>query len=447
MLIKHVSAAPIHDRVIIAGWIKTAREAGSKDRVWLFLEINDGSCLDNIQVVMNKSVVIDAGFSLKDISTTGASIQIQGMVVKAPVKAKQDIEIKCEKILHFGKSDSQYPFAKKFHGIEHLRDHLYLRARTSLTASVLRVRSTLVQTTHEFFSSRDFFNVTTPIMTNKDVETAGQTFQISSNTANIKANLTVSGQIHAECLANGLGRVYSFGPTFRAENSHTKRHLAEFWMLEPELIFTDMHETMSLVQDYLKECAKMVNTRCFSEIRYLQNHSSTVDDMRAHDGLLGDEFQRISYDKALRILHDASNGGDLKVPSPEYGQDLASEHEQYLTCFYKGPVFVHDWPAETKPFYMRLNDDKKTCAAFDLLLPFVGELVGGGQREERYDDLRSMMSLHKVSDDEYLALRRWGTVPHSGFGVGFDRLVMLFTGMNNIRDVIPFPRWSGSCVS
>ena len=441
-LITQALSGDVDSEAIIGGWIKTAREAGSKEKVWLFVEVNDGSDLENLQVLLPLQLITASGFSLKDFSHTGTCIQFRGRITKAPAKAKQRVEMRCEEILYVAACDSEYPFAKKKHSLEHLRDHLHLRSRTTVMTAVMRIRHELVQTTHSFFKNNHFYNVTTPILTLKDAETAGETFDVTCANKSLAAKLSVSGQLHAEYLALGFGRVYTIGPIFRAENSHTSRHLSEFWMSEVEMIFADLSETMDIIEDYVLTCAKSVFSACAEDCKHLTNHheslpASSIMDVTA--------FPRITYNRALEIVNDGNKG--VSAETLQYGEDLGSQHEQFLTKYHAGPVFVYDWPIETKPFYMRVNADENTCASVDLLVPDIGELVGGGQREERYDVLSRSLKKNSLSDEEYLSTRRWGSAPHSGFGVGFERLVMYFTGMKNIRDVIPFPRCAGSCVS
>ena len=429
-LIKESFTLNVGSEIDIGGWVRSGREAGSKDNVWLFLELNDGSCHDDLQIIVPKHLIIASGFRLKDLSATGTCVRLKGCLAEAPAKAKQSIEMKCVEIIHVGRSDADFPFAKKEHSLEYLREQYPMRFRTKTMAAVQRIRNQLSQITHEFFQSKHFYHVHTPIMTTKDAETAGQHFKISSKSLNDNnTKLTVSGQIHAEYMALGLGRVYTFGPTFRAENSHTRRHLSEFWMIEPEWAFADLNDTMTLIEQFMLYCQRNISRSCPDELSFLKV-----------DAPLYKSFSRITYHEAINRINSAEN-----INSITLGEDLSSDHEKFLTDCYCGPVFVYDWPFQIKPFYMRKNADDETCAAVDLLMPNVGEIVGGGQREERYDKLADNLNNKHITDAEYLLTRQWGSAPHSGFGIGFDRLVMLFTNMHNIRDVIPFPRWADSC--
>ena len=447
-----LSNPPVGEMVDVYGWVKTRRDSGSLS----FFEINDGSCLASLQVIAEQTLENFA----KDVKkiTTGAAVRIQGTLVESPAKG-QDVELKAEKINIIGAADPEtYPLQKKRHSFEFLRSIPQLRSRTNALAAVARVRSILSFAVHRYFKERGFFYVHTPIITTSDCEGAGEMFTVSTlEPEQIKdvnsfkedffgrrAGLTVSGQLQAEIYALSMGRVYTFGPTFRAENSNTSRHLAEFWMVEPEMSFCDLSEDMDLAEEFITELIRDVMAECEPDLDLFNRF---VD-----KGLLGrlsnvieKPFTRMNYSDAIDVLRKSGRKFEFPV---EWGIDLQSEHERFL-CeeIIQGPVIVYDYPARIKPFYMRINDDGKTVAAMDILVPGIGELVGGSQREERYDVLEQRMKatgLNMVEYDWYLDLRRYGSAPHAGFGLGFERMVQLVTGMQNIREVIPFPRTPGS---
>jgi asparaginyl-tRNA synthetase len=439
-------------KIEISGWVRTRRDSGGVS----FLELSDGSSLDSLQIVA------DGGLDNYDREirkiTTGTSIHVAGRLVRSPAKG-QEVEVRAERIEVIGWSDAEtYPLQKKRHGFDFLRSIPHLRPRTNALAAVARIRSCLDYASRFFFRERGFFMVHTPIITTSDCEGAGEMFTVTSlspeqiqenkDFANDffgrRAGLTVSGQLQAEIYALALGRVYTFGPTFRAENSNTSRHLAEFWMLEPEMSFCDLSCAMSVAEELIRELIRVVLRECADEVD-LFNRFVAKGLTRRLEAIAAGSFARMSYSEAVDLLSGSGREFDFPV---RWGVDLQAEHERYL-CeeVVAGPVIVHDYPREIKPFYMRLNDDGRTVAAMDILVPGIGEIVGGSQREERYDLLARRMDeagLNKAEYDWYLDLRRYGTVPHSGFGLGFERLVQLVSGMHNIREAIPFPRTPGS---
>ncbi len=447
---------PIGKALEVRGWLKTRRDAKGN---FSFLEINDGSCLANLQVIADNSLA-NYETEIKRL-TTGCSIKAAGNIIESPAKG-QDIELHAKEIEIYGWSPAEsYPLQKKRHSFEFLREIAHLRPRTNSLSAVARVRSVLSYAVHNFFQERGFFLVHTPIITTSDCEGAGELFTVTSlDYDNLPksggkvdfsrdffgrpANLTVSGQLQAEIYALALGNVYTFGPTFRAENSNTSRHLAEFWMIEPEMAFCDLDRDITVAEDLLKHMVSYVLENCGEDIdlfdRYVEKGLKVkLEDILSHD------FIRIPYSDAIDLL-DAS-GRDFEFPV-HWGADLQTEHERFLAeeSFQK-PVVVTDYPKEIKPFYMRMNPDEKTVSAMDILFPGIGEIVGGSQREERYDVLRARMVEAGLDIEEYewyLDLRRYGSVPHAGFGVGFERIVQFITGMANIREAIPFPRTPGS---
>lgn len=437
---------PVGRTVSVAGWIRTRRDTGE----FSFLEVNDGSCLANIQIIANEDLE-NYSREIKQL-TTGCSVRIRGQLKESPAKG-QEVEIHADEIIVVGLADPKtYPLQKKRHSFEFLRDLSHLRPRTNALGAVSRVRSRLSYGVHQFFHEKGFFQVHTPIITTSDCEGAGEMFEVTTSGQKGKgqhffgqsAGLTVSGQLQAEVYALSLGDVYTFGPTFRAENSNTSRHLAEFWMIEPEMPFCDLRGNMQIAEDLLKYVLDDVMDHCVEDLNLF--------DKFIEKGLLNKlleiinkKFGHITYTEAVDTLLEAGKKFEFPV---EWGTDLQSEHERYLTeVVFKCPLIVTDYPASIKPFYMRMNDDGKTVAAMDILVPGIGEIVGGSQREERFDVLKSRMLEAQIDIDEYdwyLDLRRYGTVPHSGFGLGFERLVQFVTGMKNIREVIPFPRTPGS---
>lgn len=438
----------IDQEVLVKGWVRTVRAQKS----FAFIELNDGSTLSNLQVVANDTLPDYAG--LIDKISTGAALSVRGKVVKSPAKG-QTIEIQACDLEIIGVCDPEtYPLQKKRHSFEFLRTIAHLRPRTNTLGAVARVRNTLSYATHQFFQSRGFLYLHTPIITASDCEGAGEMFRVTTlnpskeedDTKDFfkrKAFLTVSGQLNAEIYACALSDVYTFGPTFRAENSNTSRHLAEFWMIEPEMAFADLADDQACAEDYIKFCLKAVFEQCGEEMALFDQFvSKGILDRLRH--VLETPFERITYTEAVKILEKAPKKFEFPVG---WGKDLQSEHERYLTEEHiKKPVIVTDYPKEIKAFYMRRNDDGKTVAAMDILVPGVGEIIGGSQREERLEILESLIEQHGLNKEDYwwyLDLRRYGSVPHAGFGLGLERLVLFVTGMENIRDVIPFPRCPG----
>ena len=432
------------DYVELQGWVRTNRNNGSVG----FIELNDGTYFKSAQLVYSKDN--------KDFDTyckygTGCAITVMGQFVLTP-ENKQPYEIQVKEIILEGTCSEDYPLQKKRHGFEFLREIAHLRPRTNTFSAVFRVRSVLAMAIHEFFQSQGFVYVNSPIITGNDAEGAGEAFVVTTREDNKyeedffgkKASLTVSGQLNAEAYALAFRDVYTFGPTFRAENSNTVRHASEFWMIEPEIAFADLDDDMLLAEDLIKFCINYVKENCKEEMQFF---NSMIDNtlIERLEAVLNSDFKRMSYTEAIdKLLEAVKNGHQFEDKDIYWGMDLQSEHERYI-CekVVNGPVFLTDYPKDIKAFYMRLNDDGKTVAACDLLVPFVGELIGGSQREERYDYLiKRMEELNMKTDglEWYLDLRRFGGCKHAGFGVGFERLVMYVTGMQNIRDVIPFAR-------
>jgi asparaginyl-tRNA synthetase len=450
----------------VQGWVRTFRANR-------FIALNDGSTIDNLQCVVDFERLEES--ILKQI-TTSAALHLEGTLVESQGSG-QKVELQVKKITLLGASDPEkYPIQPKKHSLEFLREKAHLRVRTTTFSSVMRVRSALAFAVHEFFQEEGFFYVNTPIITGSDAEGAGEMFHVStldpknppltesgdidykSDFFGKETNLTVSGQLEAEAYALGLGDVYTFGPTFRAENSNTTRHLAEFWMIEPEMAFYDLNDNMDLAEKFITSVLKKVLSRCekdllFLEERFNNEEKSKPQLERSPMGLLEkirfvveNDFKRVSYTEAYEILRNSKPNKKKKFQFPitEWGVDLQSEHERYLVeKHFNCPVILYDYPANIKAFYMRRNDDEKTVRAMDILFPGIGEIVGGSQREERLEVLEKRIEEMGIDKKElwwYLDLRRFGSVPHSGFGLGFERLVQFTTGMNNIRDVIPFPR-------
>jgi asparaginyl-tRNA synthetase len=446
---------PGEQEITVEGWVKTCRDSGSL----CFIELTDGSCLSGIQVVAESGL---ENFEEIRHMSTGSSVRVSGVLVKSPAKG-QDVEIHARSARLIGAADpKRYPLQKKRHSFEFLRSISHLRPRTNALGAVTRVRSALSFGIHRFFHEHGFLQIHTPIITTSDCEGAGEMFTVTAlddselkehnpyerDFFGRKAGLTVSGQLQAEIFALSHGRVYTFGPTFRAENSNTSRHLAEFWMLEPEMAFCDLECNMELAESLIRAV--------IGQILKNQADDLALFDRFVSKGLLkrlemvrDQDFARLSYTEAIDILRKADGSGRISFAYPvSWGMDLQAAHERFLCEEEAGrPVIVTSYPRGIKPFYMRLDEDEKTVAAMDILVPGIGELVGGSQREERYDILQRRMTEAGLDLDEYswyLDLRRFGTVPHSGFGLGFERLVQFVTGMTNIRDVIPFPRTPGS---
>ncbi len=441
------------DNILIKGWIRTRRD--SKD--FSFIEINDGSCLKNVQVIAENNLE-----NYEDIKklTTGSSVGITGSLVESQGKG-QKWEIRAQNVDIISIAPDTFPLQKKRHSDEFLRTIAHLRPRTNKYSAAFRIRSELSYSTHKFFKEKGFFYIHTPIITGSDCEGAGELFRVTAldmeNTPKQdgktdysldffgkEANLTVSGQLSAEMFALALGDVYTFGPTFRAENSNTRRHVAEFWMIEPEMAFCDLKGNMDFAEEMIKYLTSRILSECKEDIELF---AKFVDKtlMPTLENIASSEYDRLPYAEAVEILSKSGKKFEYEVG---FGKDLQSEHERFLTEeHFKKPVILYDYPKEIKPFYMRLNDDDKTVAGMDVLVPGIGEIIGGSQREERLDILKMRMDGAGLPEEDYwwyLDSRRFGTVPHSGFGLGFERLIMLMTGISNIRDVIPFPRTPGS---
>ena len=450
--------AQVGREVLVQGWVRIFRN----DQ---FIALNDGSCLGNLQLVIDREATEDA---VKKRITTGAAIAAKG-VIEASQGRGQVTELKVTELEILGDADPEsFPIQMKRHTMEFLREKAHLRFRTCTFGAVFRVRHALNFAVHKFFTDEGFFQMHTPIITGSDAEGAGEMFQVTTLDLNNvpkaddgsvdfaedffgkTANLTVSGQLEAELGAMALGQVYTFGPTFRAENSNTSRHLAEFWMIEPELAFADLADDMQCAEDYVRHCCKHLLKTCRKDLEFFQKMYDK-NCLERVENVANNPFGRVSYTEAIEILKDAVETKKKEFVYPvEWGIDLATEHERYLAEeVYKKPVVVYNYPKDIKAFYMRLNPDGKTVAAMDILVPKVGELVGGSQREERLDVLEQRMKDCGLELEEYswyLDLRRFGSVTHSGFGLGFERLILFTTGMENIRDVIPFPRWPKNCL-
>lgn len=445
------SESPI-PALLVQGWIRTRRDS----KAFSFVEINDGSCLKNLQIIVDAAL---PDYAKIEQLTTGAAISVEGKLVPSQGK-EQKWEMVASSLHVLGPADQTYPLQKKGHTLEYLREIAHLRPRSNLFGCVLRVRSRLAYAIHTFFQERNFVYVHTPIITSSDCEGAGELFRVTcidpakppfhegkvDYTKDFFARptyLTVSGQLEGEILACALSNIYTFGPTFRAENSNTSRHASEFWMIEPEMAFCDLHGDMDLAEEFVKYLIKDFLAHCREDlelfIRFVDKEL-----LQRLEFVLNRPFKRVSYTEAIDIL--AKSGKTFEFPI-QYGANLQSEHERFLTEeHFKCPVTVFNYPKEIKPFYMRANDDGKTVAAMDVLVPRIGEIVGGSQREERLDVLQENMVRHNMNLENYawyLDLRRYGTVPHAGFGLGFERMLMFVTGVGNIRDVIPFPRTPG----
>jgi asparaginyl-tRNA synthetase len=442
----------VGEQVKLAGWIRTVRTSGGG---FSFLAINDGSCLATIQVVADNAL---GNYDEITKLTTGCSVAVEGELVASPAKG-QRVEVKASAVRVLGLADADaYPIQPKRHTFEFLRTQAHLRARTNTFGSVARIRNRISAAIHEFFQQRGFLYVHTPVITASDCEGAGEMFRVTTVDVNNPprtpegavdwardffakpAYLTVSGQLEGETYACALGNIYTFGPTFRAENSNTPRHLAEFWMIEPEMAFADLADDADLAEDFLKYVIGAVLHDCDEDMQQL---NQWVDKtlIETLSGVVKSGFERVTYTEAMKLLEAADRKWDFP---PAWGKDLQTEHERFLAeQTFRRPVIITDSPATIKPFYMRLSDDGRTVAAMDVLVPKIGEIIGGSQREERLDVLLSRMKAQQLNLDDYwwyLDLRRYGTVPHAGFGLGLERTVLLATGMANIRDVIPYPR-------
>ncbi|MAU63734.1 MAG: asparagine--tRNA ligase [Flavobacteriaceae bacterium] len=457
---------PSFQKVLIEGWVKTFRANR-------FLSLNDGSCSESIQCVVDFE---NTDSKILSKITTGASVEIEGILVESQGKGQKS-EIKVNKIIVLGECDmNSYPIQPKKHSLEFLRENAHLRVRTNTFSSIMRVRSNLSFAIHKYFKENGFFYVNTPIITGSDAEGAGEMFKVTTLELNKSSlnkeseidydqdffgketNLTVSGQLEAESLAMGLGKVYTFGPTFRAENSNTSRHLAEFWMIEPEMAFYDLEDNMELAEEFIKYVIKDLVKECKEDLEYLNNRLLDEDKTKPINKrneltllerlnfVINNDFKKITYTEAFDILKNSkpNKKKKFKFPILDWGVDLQSEHERFLVeKHFKRPVIIYDYPAKIKAFYMRMNEDGKTVKAMDILFPGIGEIVGGSQREERLNILKTRIKELKIEEKElwwYLDLRKYGTVKHSGFGLGLERLILFATGMSNIRDVIPFPR-------
>lgn len=448
ILIKHLLASgEPRERVVVKGWVRTRRDS----KGFSFLELNDGSCLANLQVVADYGI---PGSDQLPHFTTGASVVIEGQLVASPAQG-QKWELRAQRVELIGTTDAAYPLQKKGHTAEFMRTIAHLRPRSNLYGAVFRTRSRLAYAVHQFFQERDFVYVHTPIITASDCEGAGEMFRVTTLKGNIdekpsedffgkRAYLTVSGQLEGETFACALSNIYTFGPTFRAENSNTARHAAEFWMIEPEMAFCDLVGDMDLGEQFVKAMAQYAIEHCAEDLALF----GKFVDKELHQRLqfvTERPFVRVPYTDAVGILQKSGRTFEYPV---NYGLNLQSEHERFLTeVHFKSPVTVYNYPREIKPFYMRQNDDGKTVTAMDVLVPGIGEVIGGAQREERLEQLNENMKFHNLNPEDYwwyVDLRRYGTVPHAGFGLGFERLLMFLTGVSNIRDVIPFARTPGS---
>ena len=447
------SSTLVGETVNVKGWVRTRR--GNKNVQ--FVALNDGSTIQNLQVVFDLSKFSEE--SLKPI-TTGASIHVEGKLVESQ-GAGQTVEVLAQNLEIYGTAPTDYPLQKKGHTMEFLREKAHLRPRTNTFGAVLRIRHALAFAVHKFFNDKGFFYFHTPLITASDCEGAGAQFQVTTLPLNElplsddgsidyskdffgkMASLTVSGQLEGELGATALGLIYTFGPTFRAENSNTPRHLSEFWMIEPEMAFYEIEDNMDLAEEFIKYCVNYALEHCYDDIKFLNDHfdKDLIERLRF---VVDNDFVRLSYGEGIKILENSGKKFEFPV---HWGVDLASEHERYLVEeHFKKPVILTDYPKEIKAFYMKLNDDGKTVRAMDVLFPKIGEIIGGSQREEDYTKLLGRIEEMGLEGmDWYLDTRKYGTVPHSGFGLGFERLVLFVTGMQNIRDVIPFPRYPKAC--
>tara|TARA_Y100000816_G_scaffold91469_1_gene63181 strand:+ start:3174 stop:4601 length:1428 start_codon:yes stop_codon:yes gene_type:complete len=466
--INSLDESNVGSEILISGWVRTKRQSKNVS----FLSVNDGSSINNLQVVIDMHS-FDISF-VDDISS-GCSVSIFGKLEKSEGK-NQSFELNASKINILGLADPEkYPIQPKKHSFEFLREVAHLRPRTNTFSAIFRIRHSIIYSIHKFFNDRGFFNIHTPIITSSDAEGAGEMFKVTSLNLNDKkldfkndffskaVNLTVSGQLNAELGALALSEVYTFGPTFRAENSNTSKHLAEFWMIEPEMAFYDINDNMDLAEDMLKYVIKYVLDNCIDDLIFLENleinEEKSLPQIKRNEfkltdrlsNVLNKKFDRITYTDAFDILRNSkpNKKNKFEFNVDEWGIDFQSEHERFLVeKYFKNPVIVKDYPKKIKAFYMRSNDDNKTVAAMDVLFPNVGEIIGGSQREERLDNLSKRMEEMNISKEDlnwYLDTRRFGSVVHSGFGLGLERLVQFITGMKNIRDVIPFPRTPGNC--
>ena len=444
----------IDKTVEVAGWVRTVRDS----KAFGFIELNDGSFFNNLQIVFNDKL---ANFEEVRKLTISSSIIVNGKVVKTE-NAKQPFEIHADSVKIFNLADADYPLQKKRHSFEYLRTVAHLRPRTNTFNAVFRIRSVAAFAIHEYFQNNGYVYVNTPIITCADCEGSAEMFKLttldldkplpqkdgktdfSEDLFGKKAYITGSGQLHGETFAEAYGKIYTFGPTLRSENSNTKTHANEFWMIEPEIAFCDLEQLMDIEEDCLKFVVSRVLEKCPEEMEFCNNfiEKGLIDKLHK---LVNSKFVRIDHKEAIDILKKADKEWEFK---PEYGEDLAKEHEKYLTEYFNGPVFVKNWPKDIKSYYMKLNPDGETVAGVDLEVPGAGEIMGGSQREENYDKLVARMKEMGIATEPlywYLDLRRYGSVIHSGFGLGFERLLMYITGIENIRDVIPYPRTPNNC--
>ena len=439
------------ENVRVDGWVRTRRDSKGG---FSFVEVNDGSCLKNIQIILDHSLI---DIDLIHKMTTGSCVSIQGKLVESPGKG-QNCEIQVKEVKVYGAADvEKYPLQKKKHTFEYLREIAHLRPRTNTIGAVMRIRNRLAFGVHKFFQDRGFVYLHSPIITTSDCEGAGELFQVTTldiakppmingkvdyvkDFFGQKAHLTVSGQLEGEIYAMALSEIYTFGPTFRAENSNTSRHLSEFWMIEPEMAFYDLEDDMELAESFIKFLLEDVLENCCEDMRFLNQwiDKTILERLKC---IVENNFEQITYKDAINILRKSRV--NFKYPF-EWGCNLQAEHEKYLTeKEFKKPIIVYNYPESIKPFYMKVNDDGETVRAMDVLVPKLGEIVGGSQREDSYEKLLKRINKQGLEEKKYwwyLDLRRFGTAPHSGFGLGFERLVQFVTGMENIRDVIPFPR-------
>jgi len=459
----------VDEQVLVKGWVRTKRASKNVG----FIALNDGTCINNLQIVIDYSKINE---TLLDEIHTGASLSVEGTLIES-MGSGQKVELAAEKLDIIGKADpDEYPLQPKKHSLEFLREKAHLRFRTATFGAITRIRHGLIFGIHKYFNDNGFYNIHTPIITGSDAEGAGEMFRVTvldpknpplneegkidykQDFFGKETNLTVSGQLEAELAALAMSKVYTFGPTFRAENSNTSRHLAEFWMIEPEMAFYDISDDMDLAEDMLKYLIKFVLDNYNDDVQFMDKRFADEEkqkkmEERSSMGLierlqfvLENDFERISYTQAFDILRNSkpNKKGKFQFPIEKWGADFQSEHERFLVeKHYKKPVIVTDYPIEIKAFYMRQNEDGKTVRAMDVLFPQIGEIIGGSQREERYDELYQRIKDLEIPEEElwwYLDTRKFGTVEHSGFGLGFERLMLFITGMGNIRDVIPFPR-------
>ncbi len=440
--------------ILVEGWVRSKR--GSKGI--FFIALNDGSTIKNVQIVGEDQHFDE---SMVKLITTGACIKVKGVLVESPA-AGQASEVQAKEIEVLGTCDATYPMQKKGQSFEYMRQHAHMRLRTNTFGAVMRIRHNMAMAIHTYFHEHGFFYFHTPLITASDCEGAGNMFQVTTkNLYDLKldengkiiydddffgtqTSLTVSGQLEGELGATALGQIYTFGPTFRAENSNTPRHLAEFWMIEPEMAFYDKTDLMDLEEDFIKYCVRWALDNCKDDLEFLSNPRLDPHLIERLEGVLKEDFVRLPYTEGINILQEAiKNGKKFEFPC-NWGDDLASEHERYLVEeHFKRPVIMTDYPKEIKAFYMKMNDDGKTMQGTDVLFPSIGEIIGGSVREESLDKLMAEINRRGMETDTlewYLDTRRWGTCPHAGFGLGFERLILFVTGMQNIRDVIPFPR-------